>query len=79
MSDIGPQPLEDHSDTGSKLVCVTIGVSIACCKGKTNKTNDRAGLVGEWLYINGTTVPDGNGSNVVDFATYPFTNQIRLA
>ena len=43
MSDIGPQPPEYHSDTGSTLVCATIGVSNACCKGSTNKTNDRAG------------------------------------
>ena len=82
ISDIGPQPQEDHSDPGSTLVCVTTSVS-ACRNDRdidgSNRTNGTAGVVGEWFYPNGTTVPHGNENIVADFASYHYTNQIRLA
>ena len=69
ISDIGPQPV-DRSDPGSTLVCVTSSINTACCNNKT---------VVEWFYPNCTTVPHGDESSVIDFATFHYTTQIRLA
>ena len=83
ISYIGLQLPDDYSDPGSTLVCATTGVSTACCNdgdiNGSNKTNGRAGVVGEWLYPNGSSVPHGNESKIVDFAVFHYTNQIRLA
>ena len=70
MSDIGPEPA-NHSNFGSTLVCITTSVNPTCC--------NNGSVVGDWFYPNHTIVPHGNERNVVDFATYHYTNQIRLA
>ena len=70
ISDIGSQP-DDRSDPGSTLVCVTSSINTTCCNN---------GAVVEWFYPNFTTVPHGDDeSTSMDFATFRYTNQIRLA
>ena len=78
ISDIGFQPT-DRSNTGSTLVCVTTNINTACCRANDNNahTNATAGAVGEWYYPNSTLVPRPNG-NVVDFARFGNTEQVRL-
>ena len=80
ISDIGPQP-SVRSDSGSTLVCATTNVNTACCRSTDDNgfMNDTAGAVGEWLYPDGTLVPRGSESNVIDFARFGFTHQVRLA
>ena len=79
ISNIGPQ-LDDRSNPGSTLVCVTTNVNTACCrKGDNNAlTNATAGSVGEWYYPDGSPVPHSNDM-VTDFARIGYTHQVRLA
>ena len=79
ISDIGPQT-SDRSNTGSTLVCVTTNINTACCRRIDNNrvTNATAGAVGEWLYPNSTLVPRPGDVNVVDFARFGNTQQVRL-
>ena len=70
ISDIGPQP-DNHIVPGSTLVCVATNINTACCTGQN------AG--GEWFYPDGIMVPRARQSTeVVDFARYGFSEQIRL-
>ena len=70
ISDIGPQPA-DRSDPGSTLVCATSSINTSCCNNEA---------VVEWFYPNCTTVPHGDDeSTAMDFATFRYANQIRLA
>ena len=81
ISDIGSQPVDNHSDPGSTLVCVTTNVKNACCRSAdtNNTTNATAGVAGEWYYPDGTPVPRPDGGNVVDFVRVGFTLHLRLA
>ena len=70
ISDIGPQP-DNRVHSGSTLACITTNVNTACCTGQNT--------VGDWSYPDGNVVPHARQpTEVVDFARYGFSEQIRL-
>ena len=75
ISDIGTQ-LDDRSNPGSTLVCVTTNVNMACCRRSDNNGN---GPIGNWYYPNGDMVNDPGGASGENFTKYVFRHQLRLS
>ena len=76
ISDIGSQPLDDRSNPGSTLVCVTTNVNMACCRSRDNNNN---GSIGNWYYPNGVIVNDRGVESNENFTKFVFRHQLRLS
>ena len=76
ISDIGAQPLDDRSNPGSTLVCVTTNVNMACCR---RRDNNNIGAIGDWYYPNDDSVNDPGGASGENFTKYVFRHQVRLS
>ena len=73
ITNIGLSTLvDDTSDAGSSLVCITTNVNTNCCRGTDG------GNVGEWYFPSGTIVPRNRASPNGDFTRSGFTHQVRL-
>ena len=76
INDIGTQLLDDRSNPGSTLVCVTTNVNMACCRNRDNNNN---GAIGNWYYPNGGMVNGAGGASGENFTKYVFRHQLRLS
>ena len=78
ISDIGAQPLDDRSNPGSTLVCVTTNVNMACCRSSDNNNID---AVGNWYYPNGNNMVNYTdaASRGESFTKFDQQQQLRLS
>ena len=77
ISDIGAQPLlDDRSNLGSTLVCVTTNVNMACCRSRDNNKN---GAIGDWYYPDDDMVNDPGSASNENFTKYVYQQQLRLS
>ena len=77
ITDIGSQPIDDRSNSGSTLVCITTNVNTDCCRSSDSNGNGRTG---NWYYPNGDMVnyPDA-ASDGENFTKFVFWHQLRLS
>ena len=77
ISDIGSQPLDDRSNPGSTLVCVTTNVNWACCRNSDSYGNGR---IGNWSYPNEDMVNFTDAaSDGESFTKFVQRQQLRLS
>ena len=76
ITDIGAQPLDDRSNPGSTLVCVTTNVNMACCRSRDNNNN---GAIGDWYYPDDDMVNDPGSASNENFTKYVYQQQLRLS